>query len=334
MSLPAFDEEFYLQQNPDVAAAVSSGIFASGSQHYELFGAGEGRDPSPLFDTSYYLEINRDVAENGINPLLHFVLFGELEGRRPGDFASFSGQQYLQNNPDVAAAVQIGQFAGAFDHFVKYGFDEGRQFGTVFMNAGNPFSIQATDIQLVDTLVLQGNQNAPLVFNLNEADQALSLDGVQSGFDQIILTQIENAAQFENTIQGNGLSNFFIGSSGRDFIFGGAGPDIIGPEEGKDQLSGGTEADIFIFNQFTTVFGAAGADEIIDFNPSEGDKIEISDTAVSGFVGENQAPPVNAVSWWRLDESTTMVRFNDNGEVRDIVLQGFAGPVAESDIIL
>lgn len=38
-------------------------------------------NPSDRFDTAYYLEENDDVAEHSINPLLHFIEFGQLEGR-------------------------------------------------------------------------------------------------------------------------------------------------------------------------------------------------------------------------------------------------------------
>jgi glycosyltransferase involved in cell wall biosynthesis len=51
--------------------------------HYLEYGAAEKRDPSPLFDTSYYLEHNRDVASSGMNPLEHYLRHGSAEGRRP-----------------------------------------------------------------------------------------------------------------------------------------------------------------------------------------------------------------------------------------------------------
>jgi len=38
-----FDEQIYLRLNPDVFAAVSSGLFASGRDHYDRFGRAEGR---------------------------------------------------------------------------------------------------------------------------------------------------------------------------------------------------------------------------------------------------------------------------------------------------
>jgi len=51
--------------------------------HYLDHGASEGRDPGPGFSTSYYLEVNRDVADAGMNPLHHFLLHGLAEGRAP-----------------------------------------------------------------------------------------------------------------------------------------------------------------------------------------------------------------------------------------------------------
>jgi len=51
--------------------------------HYLTWGAAEGRDPNPLFDPSYYLESNPDVAGAGINPLVHYLTWGAAEGRDP-----------------------------------------------------------------------------------------------------------------------------------------------------------------------------------------------------------------------------------------------------------
>ena len=38
---------------------------------------------SDRFDPHYYLETNRDVRDAGLNPLVHFLKFGQKEGRRP-----------------------------------------------------------------------------------------------------------------------------------------------------------------------------------------------------------------------------------------------------------
>lgn len=42
-----FNEAAYLAANPDVAAAVEAGFFPSGRDHFEAFGAQEGRSPDP-----------------------------------------------------------------------------------------------------------------------------------------------------------------------------------------------------------------------------------------------------------------------------------------------
>ena len=75
---PLFDSEWYLQQNPDVAAAGINPL-----QHYMAYGWKEGRDPNPMFDTSFYIENNPDIAAQGVNPLTHFVQYGWKEGRTP-----------------------------------------------------------------------------------------------------------------------------------------------------------------------------------------------------------------------------------------------------------
>lgn len=96
-----FDAAYYLEQNPDVAAA---GV--SPQQHFVEYGYAEGRvyyDPenppelgtegvfevtledgsTVVFDSLYYLAQNPDVAAANVSPLEHYLLFGQDEGRDP-----------------------------------------------------------------------------------------------------------------------------------------------------------------------------------------------------------------------------------------------------------
>ena len=159
-----FDPEFYLNSNPDVAAQFvdnttidtpldaflddNSVEFAPLTDplidpllHYVEFGAQEGRDPSPLFDSQYYLEQNPDVAtalaggDFSGDPLLHYVESGAQEGRDPNPF--FDSDYYLDSNSDVAAA----EF-NPLEHYVLFGSSEGRDpspnFDTDFYLNQNP----------------------------------------------------------------------------------------------------------------------------------------------------------------------------------------------------
>ena len=95
-----FDYVYYLQHNPDVAAAHVDPL-----QHFQTIGWKEGRDPNALFDTAGYLATYADVAAAGVNPLDHYHQFGWHEGRDPS--VGFDTTAYLAANPDVAAAQSI-----------------------------------------------------------------------------------------------------------------------------------------------------------------------------------------------------------------------------------
>ena len=56
---------------------------------------------SGLFDTAYYLESNPDVAESGMNPLVHYLSSGAAEGRNPNplfDASNYDDEFVAENN--------------------------------------------------------------------------------------------------------------------------------------------------------------------------------------------------------------------------------------------
>lgn len=83
---PFFDREFYLRRYPDIARALDRGTIKNGDPltHYLEFGGKEKRDPNPWFSSEFYLSTHADVAKSGMNPLVHFVLTGQAEGRAHG----------------------------------------------------------------------------------------------------------------------------------------------------------------------------------------------------------------------------------------------------------
>jgi serralysin len=84
---------------------------------------------------------------------------------------------------------------------------------------------------------------------------------------------IENGNIGADTIIGGDGANFLRGGQGADSLVGGPGADQISGDMGGDTMTGGPGADIFQFSP------GAGHDRITDFNPGEGDRIELHGVA-------------------------------------------------------
>jgi glycosyltransferase involved in cell wall biosynthesis len=89
-----FDNEWYLNQNPDLYTTTVDLM-----EHFVVYGSKEGRNPNPGFDMHYYCKHNPDVQEAGVNPLLHYARYGWKEGRNPSN--SFDTKCYLETYPDL-----------------------------------------------------------------------------------------------------------------------------------------------------------------------------------------------------------------------------------------
>ena len=74
----AFDANYYLEADPDVAAAGVNPL-----DHFLKAGWREGRNPALWFSVSHYLDFYPDVAAAGINPFVHYLMAGKSEGRLP-----------------------------------------------------------------------------------------------------------------------------------------------------------------------------------------------------------------------------------------------------------
>jgi hypothetical protein len=60
--------------------------------HYYAEGWREGRNPNRSFDTQYYLRSNEDVRAAGVHPFWHYLVAGRAEGRRPNPAGGFRRQ--------------------------------------------------------------------------------------------------------------------------------------------------------------------------------------------------------------------------------------------------
>lgn len=78
-----FDPVYYLNQYPDVNAAVN-GSFGGALNHWLYFGVNEGRQSAPYFFANAYLAKNADLQQAGLDiggAVRHWMEFGHAEGR-------------------------------------------------------------------------------------------------------------------------------------------------------------------------------------------------------------------------------------------------------------
>lgn len=123
-----FNAEWYLAQNPDVAAAVRAGRI-SAQDHFVRYGMSEGRSPLSLFDPEFYLAQNSDVAAavraGVMSAAEHLLMFGQAEARVINPFIDLGA--YMNANPDIASAAVGGM--SVMGHLLQYGAAENRDLG-------------------------------------------------------------------------------------------------------------------------------------------------------------------------------------------------------------
>ena len=74
-----FDKSWYEHKYPDLVGANGGNLLL----HFILHGAAESRDPSPHFDTSFYVTNYPHVLESGHLPIAHYLLSGKPDGLNP-----------------------------------------------------------------------------------------------------------------------------------------------------------------------------------------------------------------------------------------------------------
>ncbi|MFT0533292.1 hypothetical protein ACMHYJ_10775 [Castellaniella hirudinis] len=140
MANPYFDAAYYLAQNPDLV--IAGVTLATAAQHYDNYGAAEGRQPNPWFDPNAYLLANTDLIANGVTlatALDHFTAFGVYEGRLFNNNpdlqpSNFDAAGYARDNADVVKALGIEDIAHLtpgdahllMAHYLAHGAAEGR----------------------------------------------------------------------------------------------------------------------------------------------------------------------------------------------------------------
>lgn len=91
----------------------------------------------------------------------------------------------------------------------------------------------------------------------------------------------------DDWLDGGEGNDHLLGGLGDDTLLGGAGNDVLQGSSGSDRLVGGAGSDTFLFTELHDSAPHQGpfsaVDTIVDFNSSEGDKIDLRALYPNGF---------------------------------------------------
>lgn len=131
--LNLFDKKYYLKFNPEINNLDPL-------THYLLVGWQEGRNPSKDFDNDFYLNKYPEVNLLGMNPLIHYALWGLDENRLINnseelqifkkimkDSKLFDEDYYLKQHPNLNKLTPA-------EHYLIYGWKEGKNPSKEFDN--------------------------------------------------------------------------------------------------------------------------------------------------------------------------------------------------------
>ncbi|MDJ0573944.1 MAG: hypothetical protein QNJ65_02100, partial [Xenococcaceae cyanobacterium MO_234.B1] len=153
-----FDESYYLENNPEAAAAVANGDFASGLEHFQAIGIDQGLRFSPLIDLNYYKVVaNPDLTDlSNRQALDHLLEVGIEEGRIFSPFVDL--EFYQEANPDLADLSN----SEALLHLRDIGLDAGLQFSSfVDLEEYRSFGPELADLSLSETFTHLATFYAP-----------------------------------------------------------------------------------------------------------------------------------------------------------------------------
>lgn len=270
-----FDEAYYLQANPDVAAAVQAGQFSSGLAHFLSSGLQEGRTTISRFYRTFplgntpsggdveveYLSANPDVAAavaagQLASGLQHFVQSGEAEGRSlfPG---TFNEDWYRRRYPDVAAAVSQGVFTSGLEHYLAFGRNERRSVSPLFELDYFNTNLDVAFVRDNGGVFLSAADHF-LTLGRGEGRPA-SFSGTRGNDTVVGSASLDTLTGVELDVGGSGQKEYAsTGFNEQDVLIGGSGVDTfelgLGPGElsraGRSFYQGNGDLDFARINNF------------------------------------------------------------------------------------
>jgi Ca2+-binding RTX toxin-like protein len=184
---------------------------------------------------------------------------------------TFLESVYLENNPDAAAAVEAGEYASGFDHFLKVGLFQERQ--AVYQNQGTAlgnsllFGVPVTDIEL----------------------DSLDFTTSSTGTGEVHFLQGSPFANTfvlgDNAVSGDSPQMFYIGNGDEDYA------EIYPFDVEQDRILVAGVYEDYQFEKVDSRFGASFGKDLKIFT-KEGDLVAIvigvaEDLDLKPFAGEN-----------------------------------------------
>ena len=158
--------------------------------HYIMHGEKEGRRPSSVFDTSFYLKRYYDVKKYRMGPLAHYIMYGENEGRKVSPNIIISGHQLYPNKAKLVFVSHDASRTGAPLFLVN-----------LLQNLKKDFSLQI--------ILLEGG---PLIDEFEQCGKVLHLYTISQVTHQATLESFvtdDSSAVYFNTIVSAGIIDFF-----------------------------------------------------------------------------------------------------------------------------
>jgi len=286
-----FDEQRYLDANPDVAEAVNAGAFTSGFQHYVDMGKLEQRITGAGFDEIGYLNANPDVA-SAVNAgaftsgFQHFVISGQAEGRTGA---------FLQRLADAEFTISIGEQTGLLvlnngdeqeiigphteSTMVKWKQAFAEELGHV-IGLEHPWDASDGDLGVSGPEITQTKSRMGQEALTTDADGFEKLDLytlklIWGGLGEV--SPILNLQPLSGSIEFGDAT--VLAGNGIDFdnLVGGVGNDIFYQSEGNDFLNGGDGIDTVIFRGEKSMYALDRSSGQIDiFDQGDGQAFNLS----------------------------------------------------------
>ena len=259
---------------PDTNAAVEDGPVVTGS-----------------------VATNDGDVDNGA--VLKYALSGEIAGLTLNEDGSYTFDASNSAYQDLAAGQTVDVEA-AYTVTDEFGASAGSSLKITVTGTSDELPSVAVD----DTVVTNIKAGNPILIPdsallANDVGDDLAIAGVtgseatltDSG-DVVFTDQGSAGGSFEyalesgsatvtvevqegRTIAGTAGGEILIGGTGNDVLYGESGDDLLIGGLGLDQMTGGAGADIFIYRAGD--IDLQGGDLVWDFNPTEGDRLDLRD---------------------------------------------------------